>query len=164
MIPNLCILLMLSLNVWRPKLCLRPSRLERTRRCMIVFLACGCVWLSAMPWPQQIITMVLAAVLMWFLIKAPYSEQQLLSLQQTATEWRLVLADGEWLLAELDGPVRDWSALLCLQFKEKGAAPGQRPRRWSLLLWRDQMPESDWRRLRVSLRWRHAAKSITGLK
>jgi hypothetical protein len=108
--------------------------------------------------------MVLAAMLMWFLIKAPYSEQQLLSLQQTATEWRLVLADGEWLLAELDGPVRDWKALLCLQFKEQGAAPGQRPRRWLLLLWQDQVPESDWRRLRVSLRWRHVAKSITALK
>ncbi len=164
MILNLCTLLMLSLNVWRPKLCLRPSRLERIRRCVLAFLACGCVWLSAIPWPQQIIILVLAAVLMRLLISAPYSDQQLQSLQQTATEWRLVLADGEWLLAELDGPVRDWKALLCLRFKEKDAEPGQRPRHWSLLLWQDQMPKSDWRRLRVSLRWRHAVKTIKALK
>jgi len=155
---------MLSLNVWRPKVCLRPSRLERGRRYTVVVLACSCVWLSAMPWLQQMITMALALGLIWFLVKAPYSEQQLLSLQQTVTEWRLELADGEWLLAELDGPVRDWTMLLCLQFKEKDIMPGQCARRWSLLLWHDQMPRSDWRRLRVSLRWRHAVKPVTALK
>lgn len=155
---------MLSLSVWRPKLNLKPSRLERGRRCVVAALACSSVWFSAMPWPQQMITTVLALGLLWLLAKAPYSEQQLVSLQQTATEWRLVLADGEWLLAELDGPVRDWTILLCLQLKEKDPMPGQRARRWSLLLWHDQVPKHDWRRFRVSLRWRHTSKAITALK
>jgi len=155
---------MLSLSVWRPKLRLRPSRLERARRCVFSALAGGSVWLSAMPWPQLILTMGLAAALIWLLTRSPYSEQQLRSLQQTATEWRIELADSECLLAELDGPVRDWKILLCLQFKEKDPIQAQRPRRWSLLLWRDQVPAQDWRRLRVSLRWRHTSKAVRALK
>lgn len=155
---------MLCLSVWRPKLSFKPSRLERGRRCVVAALAIGCVWFSAIPWPQQMITMVLAIGFFWLLAKAPYCEQQVVSLQQTATEWRLVLTNGEWLLAELEGPVRDWTILLCLQFKEKDPKLGQCARRWSLLLWHDQVPKHDWRRLRVSLRWRHTSKVITALK
>lgn len=155
---------MLSLSVWRPKLNLRPSRFERVRRCILAVLACASLLLSDMPWPQLILTMVLAVALIWLLVRSPYSEQQVLSLQQTATEWRIELADGEWLLAELDGPVRDWKVLLCLQLKEKDPIHAQHPRRWSLLLWRDQVQAQDWRRLRVSLRWRHTVKAVRALK
>jgi hypothetical protein len=155
---------MLSLSVWRPKLVLKPSRLERVRRCALVILSCASLLISAMPWPQLIMAMLIAVLLIGLLVKSPYSEQQLFSLQQTATEWRITLADGEWLLAKLDGPVRDWGVLLCLQFKEKDPMQGRRARTWSLLLWQDQVPVQDWRRLRVSLRWRHASTGGQGTK
>ncbi|MFX5839503.1 hypothetical protein ABTE60_19535 [Acinetobacter baumannii] len=31
---------------------------------------------------------------------------------------------------------------------------------WQVLLWSDQLPAADWRRLRVSLRWRRREQAV----
>lgn len=77
--------------------------------------------------------------------------------------WRLTLEDGSLAYARLVGPVRDWPGLLCLQFIEhvEDTAAGSKPRRWRLLLWSDQLTATEWRRFRVSVRWRRPGPEMT---
>ncbi len=130
---------------------------------LITFLAFVSLLPGFMPLSVRLAAVVVAGIMIWVLFRAPYSEQQLLSLQQTVTEWRLQLSNQEWLLATLDGPVRDWHYVIFLCFLEQDPLPGSKPRRWRLMLWHDQFDPQDWRRLRVSLRWRHQSAQVRAL-
>lgn len=85
------------------------------------------------------------------------------ALRSIADGWRLTLEDGSLAYASLVGPVRDWPGLLCLQFIEhvEDTAAGSKPRRWRLLLWSDQLTPTEWRRLRVSVRWRRPGPEMS---
>lgn len=149
---------MLSSSVWRPDCRLKPSRRERRLRLILILLtAVGLLASHApWPWPWLLAAALLHAVLARQLWCSPSSWQRVASFRATPLGWRLLLPDGELVFAEISGSVRDWPGLLCLCFREcaEDVPPGRRRRSWHLVLWSDQLPAQDWRRLRVSLRWR----------
>lgn len=147
---------MSSSSVWRPDCRLIPSRHERRWRLALILLCAAAVPASHAPWPWLLAATLLQGVLAWRLWHSPSSCQRLHGFRETPLGWRLTLPGGEQTFADVHGPVRDWSGLLCLCFRERreDVPAGQRPRSWHLVLWADQLPAQDWRRLRVSLRWR----------
>lgn len=147
---------MSSSSVWRPECLLQPSRRERCFRLTLILLTATALPASHAPWHWLLVAALLHAVLAWRLWHSSSSWQRILSFRATPLGWRLVLPDGELVFAEVSGPVRDWPGLLCLCFREcrEDVPPGRRRRDWHLVLWSDQLPLQDWRRLRVSLRWR----------
>lgn len=152
---------MLCSGVWRPECRLRPSRLERRCR-LLVLLSCLCALpLSHAPAPVLLAAVPLALILARSLWRHQAGSLPLAVLKQLPDGWRLTLVSGEQCLAELAGPVRDWPGLLCLRFRvtagEGSVAHGTC---WQVLLWSDQLPAADWRRLRVSLRWRRREQAV----
>jgi len=147
---------MSSFSVWRPDCRLRPSRRERRLRLALILTTLMAAPASHAPWRWLLPASLLHAALAWRFWRTPGAVRRLTAFQSTPLGWRLVLADGETTFADIEGPVRDWPGLLCFSFRERAAdtPPGLRPRRWRLALWSDQLPADDWRRLRVSLRWR----------
>lgn len=147
---------MSSSGVWRPDCRLIPSRNERRLRRALILLTSAALPASHAPWPWLFAAALLQAVLAWRLWHSPSALQHLQGFRETPLGWRLLLPDGELTFADVHGPVRDWPGLLCLCFREcrEDVPPGRRPRVWHLVLWADQLPAQDWRRLRVSLRWR----------
>ena len=147
---------MSSFSVWRPDCRLRPSRRERRLRLLLILLTLSALPVGHVPWTWLPPMLLVQGVLSWRLWRHPGASDHLLSLQSTPLGWRLVLPDGSLTFADVHGPVRDWPGVLCLCFRERPAEvrAGERARVWRLVLWSDQLPAADWRRLRVSLRWR----------
>lgn len=148
-----------STSVWRPDCRPVASRLERHRRGALVLATLSA--LVAAPLPPALVLCWLPAwlLLAWRLLHWPDGAACCRRFRQTPTGWRLQLADGEWVTAELRGDVRDWHWLLQLTWRETDGPAGRRPRQWPLSLWCDQLPAADWRRLRVSLRWAQSGVS-----
>ncbi len=155
---------MSSFSVWRPDCRLQPSRRERRLRLLLILLTGAAVPASHAPWPWLVAVLALHGVLAFRLWRQPGSAATLTAFRQTPLGWRLHLPNGDTTFAEVHGSVRDWPGLLCLCFREcaEDVAPGCRARCWHLALWSDQLPVQDWRRLRVSLRWRrHDQEGVT---
>lgn len=147
---------MSSSSVWRPDCHLRSSRRQRRWRLSLILLCATAVACSHAPDIWRLAGAGWLLLQSWRLWRAPGAEQQVAVLRAIPSGWRLSLPDGEIVYADIDGPVRDWPGLLCLDLREQpeGLPAGRRPRRWRLALWSDQLPAQDWRRLRVWLRWR----------
>lgn len=148
---------MSSSTVWRPDCQLRPSRLERRQRLLVLALVLLSLCAGHPPplWRAGLLLTLLPAA--WWYLRRPSDAYPVIALRQIASGWRLRLADGEEVLADLHGPVRDWGCLLCLGWREQPGVAAGRPRQWRAVLWSDQLAPDDWRRLRVSLVWRRLA-------
>lgn len=148
---------MSSSTVWRPDCRLQASRLEQHQRRLVLALVllslCAGhpprIWLCL-----ALLTLVPAA---FCYVRRPSGSLPLTRLRQSASGWRLHLVDGEEVYADLHGPVRDWGFAVFLAWREQAGETAGRRRIWRVVLWSDQLPADDWRRLRVSLIWRRHA-------
>lgn len=150
---------MSSSGPWRVDCRLLPSRRERRCRVLIAGLAALALLDAEVPWPG-----FLAGLLVWlaacgFTGRRPPGHAPVMAFREIPGGWRLQLNEGNTVFARLHGPVRDVPGLLCLAWREaeEDVLPGARPRVWRVALWSDQLTAEDWRRLRVSLRWRRRA-------
>ncbi|WP_022956496.1 protein YgfX [Perlucidibaca piscinae] len=152
-------------GVWQPEHRFRASRLARLWCLALLLLALPAIACSHAPlWLQgaaAVLVAIWAGLIRWQ--SGRVNDADVRACRQIATGWRLTLVDGSTAHADLHGPVRDARHLLCLAWREQAAdlAPGQQPRIWRLALWSDQLPADDWRRLRVSLRWRSRGPEST---
>lgn len=147
---------MSCLNVWRSEYRPRDSRRKRGYRLLLLLVALTALQMCHAPLLWRLIGYVWVIVwgsLLWW---RPAAGMPLRAWRMIPTGWRLTLLNNTHTYADLAGPIQQWPGLLCLTFVEQRAEiePGQRPRCWRLMLFADQFSDADWRRLRVSLRWR----------
>lgn len=152
-------------GVWRSEYRFRPSRLAAVWCLALLSLALTAIACShAAYWLRGLAALLATgwAVQVWCQRQGAGCAE-VMSCRQIASGWRLILADGSMAYADLHGPVRDARHLLCLAWREQAGdlSPGRQPRMWRLALWSDQLPPDDWRRLRVSLRWRSRGPGST---
>lgn len=109
-------------------------------------------WCAHIPLPWQLLCSVLALLQLHWLCRPDTA----FSLQPADGHlWRLSLANVEPQRVVI-AAFYDFHCccIVAVSQSPDELADGQRPQRWRWLLWCDQLSAADWRRFRVSLRWR----------
>ena len=162
--PNIASSLPPSWLSWRTPCELLPSRREGYFRWLMLVAVALAPWSGFVPLQYLLPAYAVFVAQAIFLLSRASTSAPIRVLQQTTNGWRLTDERGEIYLAELDGPVRDWPGLLCLNFRQRAddvletpsAHPAAEKKRkhWRLVIWSDQLSITQWRRLRINVLWR----------
>lgn len=150
---------MWSWSAWQPDCRLQPSR-WLWRYLVAVHLVAGLAVAQAalpLPWPSLMLALTVPALafsLRWYRLRVwpGRRPQDVRAFRFEREQWWVQTGTGRWLKAELH-QARLLQFWLQMQFRTPRHA------RW-LMLWPDQLPAAEFRRLRVFLRYREDERRI----